>query len=202
MKKVMAIVAWSILIPTLALAQDGYHSPRGLADVPVSAATHERTEASGKYYGDAYTFFGRRNAKAGANVGGAGADLFIYKGIAVGGDVGTTVGDPDNRITIGSVGSSYHFLCCRNDRKVEPIVGAGYSWLRGNINTHGYIFPFDPGQNRAGPYFNQGLAIWPTSHFGVRLEIREYGMSVSYGALEDVIPGGKVVEFRVGVTVR
>src|SRR5512143_2996548 len=48
-----------------------------------------------------------------------GLELFVYKGIAAGGDGGTTVGDPDDRITIGSVGSSYHFLCCRYDRKVE-----------------------------------------------------------------------------------
>lgn len=161
-----------------------------------------QAQATDKYYGEAYAFFGRRNARAGANVAGVGADLFPYKGIAVGGDVGTTVGDPDNRITIRSVGSSYHFLCCRYDRKVEPFVGAGYSWLSGDINTHGYIYPFDPGNDRSGPYFNQGLIAWPTKHLGVRFEIREYRMFVSYGALENIIPGGNVVEFRVAVTVR
>jgi len=159
-------------------------------------------QTADKYYAEAYSFLGVRNARAGAIAGGAGAELFPYKGIGVGGEVGTTVSDPDNKITIGSLGSSYHFLCCRYDRKVEPFVGAGYSWLSGDINTHGYIYPFDPGNDRSGPYFNQGVIIWPKKHLGVRFEVREYSMFVSYGALQTVIPGGKVIEFRVAVTVR
>jgi hypothetical protein len=80
---------------------------------------------SEKYYGEGYAFFGRRDSTPGTNVGGAGGDILIYKWIAVGGDVGTTVGNADNRITIRSAGSSYHFRCCRYERKVEPIAGAG-----------------------------------------------------------------------------
>ncbi len=162
----------------------------------------QTTGESDKYYGEAYAFFGRRNSTPGTNVGGGGGELVLYKGLAVGGDVGTTVGNPDDKITIWSTGSSYHFLCCRYERKVEPFAGAGYSYLFGKINTHGYVYPFDPGNDRAGPYFNQGLIAWPTKHVGVRFEVREYRMFVSYGALENVIPGGKFVEFRIALTLR
>jgi len=161
-----------------------------------------RAQTTGRDPVEAYAFYGRRNATAGANVGGAGIDLFIYKGLGVGGDVGTTVGDPDNRITIWSGGASYHFLCCRADRKVEPFAGVGYSYLVGDINTHGIQYPNSSGQNRSGQNFSQGLATWPTRHVGVRFELREYRMFVSYGALENVIPGGNPVEFSVAVTLR
>jgi len=183
-KAKIAMWAWILLVVCAALGQA------------------QTTNKSGKYCCEGYAFFGRRTSTPGTNVGGVGGDIFIYKGLAVGGDVGTTVGNPDNRITIWSVGSSYHFLCCRADRKVEPFIGAGFSYLAGDINTHGYIYPFDPGQDRAGPNFSQGLIAWPAKHLGVRFEIREYRMFVSYGALENVIPGGKFVEFRIAVTLR
>ena len=77
-------------------------------------------------YGEAYAFFGQRNSTPGTNVSGGGGDILIYKGIAVGGDAGWTVGNPDNKITIlVSPGSEYyHFLCCRAERKVEPFSAA------------------------------------------------------------------------------
>src|SRR5438874_2072186 len=84
----------------------------------------QTTGKSGNYYGEGFGFFGRRNSTPGTNVGGVGGDILIYKGIAVGGDVGTTVGNPDNKITIWSAGSSYRFLCCHYERKVEPFAGA------------------------------------------------------------------------------
>jgi hypothetical protein len=180
----IAMWAWTLLVACAALGQA------------------QTTGKPGKYYGEGYAFFGRRNSTPGTNVGGVGGDIFIYKGLAAGGDVGTTVGNPDNRITVGSVGSSYHFLCCRAERKVEPFVGAGYSYLSGDINTHGIDYPFSSGQDRSGPNFNQGLIVWPTKHVGVRFEVREYRMFVSYGALENVIPGGKFVEFRIAATLR
>ena len=183
-KAKIALAAWTLLVVCAALGQA------------------QTTGKSDKYYGEGYAFFGRRNSTPGTNVGGVGGDILIYKGIAVGGDVGTTVGNPDNRITVWSAGSSYHFLCCRYEQKVEPFAGVGYSYLSGDINTHGYIYPFDPGQDRSGPYFNQGLIAWPTKHLGVRFEVREYRMFVSYGALENVIPGGKFVEFRIAAMLR
>jgi hypothetical protein len=161
-----------------------------------------RAQTKNKYCCEGYVFFGRRTTAPGTSVAGVGGDVIVYKGLAAGGDVGTTVGNPDNKITIGSAGLSYHFLCCRADRKVEPFIGAGFSYLAGNINTHGVDYPWDPGQDRAGPSFSQGLIAWPAKHVGVRFEVREYRMFVSYGALENVIPGGKFVEFRVAVMLR
>jgi hypothetical protein len=183
-KAKIAMWAWILLVVCVALGQA------------------QTTDKSGKYYGEAYAFFGRRSSMPGTNVGGVGGEIFVYKGIGLGGDVVTTVGNPDDKITIGSVGSSYHFLCCRLSRKVEPFVGAGYSYLSGDINTHGIDYPFSSGQDRSGPYFNQGLIAWPLKYLGVRLEVREYRMFVSYGALENVIPGGSFVEVCIGATLR
>ncbi|MGH9397836.1 MAG: hypothetical protein ACRD18_13430, partial [Terriglobia bacterium] len=132
-----------------------------------------------RYWGEAYAFVGRRNTTPGTNVGGIGGEVFIYRGLAAGGEVGTTIGNPDDRITIGSADVSYHFLCCRASRKVEPFFGGGFSYLAGDINTHGYTYPFSPGQDRTGPNFSQGLIVWPTKHVGVRFEVREYRMFVS-----------------------
>ncbi|PYV19112.1 MAG: hypothetical protein DMG21_02760 [Acidobacteria bacterium] len=165
-------------------------------------AAYGQAQTTGKHCCEGYAFFGRRTSTPGTNVGGAGGDIFMYKGLAVGGDVGTTVGNPDNRITIGSVGPSYHFLCCRDEQKVEPFIGGGYSYLTGDINTHGITYPNSLGPERSGPNFNQGLIAWPAKHLGVRFEVREYRMFVSYGALENVIPGGKFVELRVAVILR
>jgi hypothetical protein len=161
-----------------------------------------RAQTKDKFCCEANAFFARRATTPGTSVAGGGADVFIYKGLAAGGDFGTTIGNPDDRITIGSVGASYHFLSRDAKRKLEPFVGAGYSFLKGGINTFGYVYPFDPGQDRSGPSFSQGVIFWPAMHLGARFEVREYRMFVSYGALENVIPGGKFVEFRLGVAFR
>lgn len=153
------------------------------------------------YWGEGYAFFGRRNTTPGTSIGGAGGEVFIYRGLAAGGDVGTTIGNPDDRITISSADVSYHFFCCRARRKVEPFAGGGFSYLAGDINTHGIVYSYSS-EDRTGPNFSQGLIVWATKHFGVRFEVREYRMFVSYGALENVIPGGNPVEFRIGFTFR
>jgi len=107
-KAKIAIWAWTLLGVCAALGQA------------------QTTGQSGKYYCcEGYAFFRRRTSTPGTNVGGVGGDIFIYKGLAVGGDAGTTVGNPDNRITIWSVGSSYHFLCCHADRKLNPLSAPG-----------------------------------------------------------------------------
>ena len=84
-KAKIAIWAWTLLGVCAALGQA------------------QTTGQSGKYCCEGYAFFGRRTSTPGTNVGGVGGDIFIYKGLAVGGDAGTTVGNPDNRITIWSV---------------------------------------------------------------------------------------------------
>jgi hypothetical protein len=136
-------------------------------------------QKSDRYFAEGYGFWGRRNSTPGTSVAGGGGEIFVFKGIGLGGDVGTTVGNPDNKITIGSFGGSYHFLCCQAKRKFEPFAGMGVSFFRGDINTHGYQFPNDPGNNRNGGYFNQGLIIWPYKHIGARIEVREYQTGVS-----------------------
>jgi hypothetical protein len=127
--------------------------------------------------------------------------IFIYKGLAVGGDVGTTLGNPDNKITIGSGDVSYHFASRNARYKVEPFIATGWSYLAGNIKT-AIEYPFGSGQDRTGPNLSAGLAFWPTKRVGARFEVRDYRFLVSYGALEDVIPGGHFLEFRIAFTLR
>jgi hypothetical protein len=183
MRKTIAIAAWALLLV-------------------VPASGRAQTENSYRYYCEGYVFFGRRMGTPDTSVAGLGGDVFLYKGLVAGGDFGTTVGNPDNRITIGSAGASYHFLRSRTGLKVEPFLGAGFSYLAGNVNAHGVIYPGDSGQDRTGHNFSQGLIAWPTKHVGVRFEVREYSIFVSYGALENVIPGSNHVEFRIGLTLR
>lgn len=155
-----------------------------------------------RYWAEGYGFLGRRSGTPGTNIGGAGGDVFILKGLAAGGEVGTTIGNPDDKITIWSADASYHFFCCRANRRVEPFAGAGFSYLTGDIKTpDGVVYP-DSSNYRTGPNFNQGLIVWATKHVGVRFELREYRMFVSYGALEDAIPGGNPIEFHIGLTFR
>jgi hypothetical protein len=167
----------------------------GLSE-PASAQTNNR-----QYWAEGYAYFGRRTTTPGTSVGGAGGEVFVYRGLAAGGDIGTTVGNPDDRLTISSADLSYHFLCCREGRKVEPFVGAGFSYLAGGVNTHGITYP-GSSQDRSGPNFSQGVIVWPTKHIGAQFELREYRFFVSYGPLENVIPGGHFVEFRIGLTFR
>jgi len=180
MRKTIAIWAWTLL---------------------VIFAAQGRAQSTSNYCCEGYAFFGRRTSTPGTNVGGVGGDIFIYKGLALGGDVGTTVGNPDNKITIGSGDVSYHFAS-RNPRfKVEPFIAAGWSYLAGQIKT-AIEYPFNPGNDRTGPNISAGSAFWPTKRVGARFEFRVYKFPVSYGALENVIPGGDFVEFRIAFTVR
>ncbi len=180
MKMLVAVIGWMLIAPGLALAQ----------------------APDRQYPFEGYVFLGRRTSTPGTSVGGVGGEVIFFKGIAAGGEVGTTVNNPDNRITIASADLAYHYQCCRASRKVEPFIAAGWSYLSGNINTHGYVFPFDPGQDRTGPNLGAGLIFWPAKHLGARFEVRQYRMFVSYGALENVIPGGHFVEFRIALTLR
>lgn len=155
-----------------------------------------------RYCCEGYAFFGGRTSTPVTSVGGVGGEVFIYKGLAAGAEVGTTINNPDNKITIASAGGAYHFLCCRVNRRAEPFIAGGWSYLAGHINTHGIDYPWDPGQDRNGPNLGAGLVVWPVKRLGVRFEVRQYRMFVSYGALENVIPGGHFVEFRVAFALR
>lgn len=174
----------------------------GTCALLIAFAIPGHAQTTDKYYAEPYAFFGRRTSTPGTNSAGGGFDVFPYKGIAVGGDVGTTIGNPDGRITLWSAGGSYHFFCCRYQRRVEPFLGAGFTYLAGSVNTHGISYPNSSGQNRNGSNFNGGLIVWPAKHLGVRFEVRDYRTFVSYGALENVVPGGKFVEMRIAAVLR
>jgi hypothetical protein len=134
MRKMIAIWAWTLLVVFTARGQ---------------------AQTTSKYCCEGYAFFSRRTSTPGTNVGGVGGDIFIYKGLAVGGDVGTTLGNPDNKITIGSADVSYHFACRNARLKVEPFIATGWSYLAGHIKT-AIEYPFNPGQDRTGPNLSVG----------------------------------------------
>ncbi len=121
--------------------------------------------------------------------------------LALPGDIGTTVANPDDKITIASFGGSYHFLSRQAKNRFEPFAGTGWGLLWSNINLHGVDYPGST-YNRNGPYLSQGLIIWPYKHFGARIEVREHRMFVSYGNLAEVFAGSTHVEFRLGVTFK
>lgn len=179
MRKTIALWAWTLL---------------------VAFAAQGRAQTTSKHCCQGFAIFGRRTAPPGTKVGGVGGDIFIYKGLAVGGDVGKTRGNPDKKITITSVDVSYHFAYRKAWFRVEPFIATGGSYLAGHIKDN-RIYPNDPGQDRTGTNFSAGLAFWPIKWVGARFEVRDYNFFVSYGALENVIPGGHFVEFRIALTL-
>lgn len=142
MKKIILAALLVMLAPGLSLAQQ--------PDQRASAESQGQ-----RYWAEGYAFFGRRSGTPGTNIGGAGGDVFIFKGLAAGGEVDTTIGNPDVKITISSADASYHFLCCRVNRRVEPFAGGGFSYLTGDIKTpHGLVYLYSSNY-RTGPNFNQ-----------------------------------------------
>jgi len=155
-----------------------------------------------RYCCEGYAFIAGRTTTPGTASGGVGGEIFIYHGLAVGGDVGTTLDNPDAKLTMGMGYMSYHFMCCRANRRVEPFVSWGIGYLVGDINTHGRIY-----YNIAGPdrLFNSpsgGVTLWPAKRLGVRFEVRRYAYAVSNGALLDVAGPSGFTEFRVAFALR
>ena len=117
-------------------------------------------------------------------------------------DVGTTVGNPDDKITMVTAEGSYHLFCCRPSRKFEPFVGLGLGYVSGHINTHGIPYYGAGPDNRGGLSLGGGLAVWPIRHVGARLEVKHISTYCNYGPICNVLPGDGVAEFRTAITFR
>jgi hypothetical protein len=128
---------------------------------PVNAHAGDKTHA-----GQAYAFFGA-HATSGefgdllsAGVGGEG---FLYRGLALGGDLAYAFPRTAASEGIGllTVNPSYHFVNADRSNRFVPFVTGGYAlaFRSGTINLF----------NIGG-----GLTYWFSGRFGARFEVRNY----------------------------
>jgi hypothetical protein len=107
---------------------------------------------------------------------GAGGEGFIYKGLAIGAELGPvgplssermgsyTLGWFDDVVGVGSVNFSYHVLAPTPDRKLEPFFTAGYTmFFRAGISH---------GTNVGG-----GVNVWVNRNVALRFEVRNQAAS-------------------------
>jgi hypothetical protein len=122
---------------------------------------------------------------------GGGGELFLYKGLGAGLDVGyARWGGSDNqKLWIGTGDLSYDFRRNASRGKIDPFVLAGF----------GGFFP-TTSEGRGAPVgdFGAGTNVWFWKRTGLRLELRSYiNPTNGFG-----YPGSYEVEFRVGFTFR
>jgi hypothetical protein len=151
---------------------------------------------------EGYVFYGRRTTTPGTNALGGGGTLLVFKGLGLSGDVGKTLGNPDDQITMVTGDLSYHLSCCRPSQKFEPFAGLGLGLLFGQINTHGIAYPGAGGDDRGGLSLGGGLVIWPTRRVGARFEFKHISTYCNYGPICNDLPGNGVVESRIAITFR
>lgn len=121
---------------------------------------------------------------------GGGGELFLYKGLAAGLDIGyARYGRfADQKLWIGTADLSYQFRRNAPRNKVDPFVLAGF----------GGFFPASEG--RGGPVgdFGGGANLWFWRRTALRLGVRSYiNPTNGFG-----YPGSYEIEFRVGFTFR
>lgn len=154
------------------------------------AGAHDVNGSSGQ----GYVFFAPGLGNIGPNRAnihiGAGGEGFIYKGLAIGPEIGGVGpwstkssgaklgGFGDWVVGLGSANLSYHLLPKTSDRKLEPFVTAGYSlFFRAGLSH---------GTNVGG-----GANVWLTKNIATRFEIRSQQSWRRHS-----------VNFRMGVTFR
>ena len=120
--------------------------------------------------------------------GGLGGEFFLYKGLALGPEVGYEHwGAFNQEAGIGSVDLFYHFRPRGSRGKFEPFLLGGYT------------LKFQPHYYPSGSNLGGGVNLWLSRHAALRLEFRdELGLGVSPS------PNGwqQTPEFRAGVTFR
>jgi hypothetical protein len=109
---------------------------------------------------------------------GAGGDGFVYKGLALGGDLGYHFTRAQVGFGLASGNASYHFGGRVRSRKLVPFVTGGYgvAFREGSLNLYN---------------FGGGVTYWFRNHLGARFEVREYRDQVHF-----------LTAFRVGLTFR
>jgi hypothetical protein len=172
MKKLIATAALLLIAPALASAQ----------------------KADKQSQGEGYFFFGpiatdRSYRRGGLNTG-FGGDLFLYKGLGLGAEVGYANNQWSfskyGAVGTGSIDMSYHLLSKMNHRKAEPFAVMGYSTFFGNRGA------------ASGLNFGGGVNYWFAKHAAFRLEFRDYAHigPDQFGGINNF------AAFRFGVTFR
>ncbi len=123
--------------------------------------------AQGRYNGSGYGYYGLDAVRGGdlseAMSAGGGMDLFIWKGLAAGFDVGYLFPRRDSGDGIGllSANPSWHFVNRDNPGKVVPFVTAGYglAFRSGTLSMVNY---------------GGGATWWMLRRMGLRVEVRNY----------------------------
>jgi len=148
-----------LMIPALAFTQNA-HAGQGYAFV----APH----ATGDEFGNILSL-------------GAGAEGFLYRGLAAGGDIAYVFprGYANEGIGLLTLNPSYHFVNAERSNRFVPFV------------TGGYALAFRAG---AANLFNfgGGATYWFFRRFGARFEVRNYRTTT-----EDA-----TTEFRFGIAFR
>jgi len=182
MKKLIGTMAWLFLIPMLGSAQKADHPPLWQGYGFVGAGTRGMTPTAG-----------------------FGVEVYLFKGLGVGAEVGGTglTGDPNKMTGVGSADLSYHFFPKKIRGDAAPFVGGGYTVFFGH-NTHtgtgwgGHKPLMTQGFNVGG-----GVDFFASKHVGVRLDARYHGHGGRI--LNYVLPNVdqfSFVAFRIGVTFR
>ncbi|MGH9326710.1 MAG: hypothetical protein ACRD2B_08515 [Terriglobia bacterium] len=120
---------------------------------------------------------------------GGGGELFLYKGLGAGLDVGyARCGQSDcQNPWVGTGDLSYQFGRNASRGKVDPFVLAGF----------GGFFPTSAGRGVPVGDFGAGANVWFWRRTALRLEVRSYINPTNGG-----YPGSYEIEFRVGFTFR
>ena len=150
-----------------------------LALAPMAALAADSEEP---YRGNGSLFYGPGRAPGGGSLQqiGIGGEGFVYKGLAVGADIGYEFPSEGFSYGIGllSVNGSYH-LNHRRHAKLSPFV------------TGGYTLAFRGGHANLAN-FGGGVTWWMAEHVGLKMEMRDY-----------VWPGGQhSPQAMVGVSFR
>ena len=172
-EKPIAIVAWLLIVPAFAAAQNTYNPARG----------------------QGYLFVGPIGANyigAGPNWGvkintGFGVEVLLYKGLGLGGEAEyARQGTIYQAVGIGSIDFAYHFIRKESRSEIEPFAIGGPSVYFGN------------GGSAGGFTLGGGVNWWLAKHVAVRFEIRDHA-HIGNNEFPRVT---SFVAFRFGVTFR
>ena len=139
-----------------------------------------------RYNGNGHVYFTTGSCWHGYAIvgGGGGGEAFLWRGLALGGDVGYHQFVRDIGFGMATANVTYHFVNRNRPGKLDPFLGVspvGVYFTRGGVGGAGGV---------AG--LGGGLNYWFTEKIGLRSEARFQVLGV----------GEAVVLFRIGVSFR
>ena len=92
-----------------------------------------------------------------------GGEGFVYRGLALGGDIGAYSFTDTEPFGVATLGGNYHFVRRAAVGRFDPFIGAGYTMV------------FSPGwYHGSGASLGGGINYWFTNRIGLRLDARAY----------------------------